>query len=160
FRQTAFQHREEMKKGLEAKCGPSFSISGNATNTFVTFQGNFAETNPPQMTCTRVAGAGNCSVITEVEGKAPVTNALPVGSTSGLAVSGAGALYVLRDPNNGPTVVEQFNEPGEAAAPTAADATLGATAGFSFVQGFGVDLNSGNIYVAATTSTVGLSNAG
>ncbi|HEY7256484.1 MAG TPA: NHL repeat-containing protein [Solirubrobacterales bacterium] len=160
WRQNAAQHREKMQQALEGKCGPSFPLFGNSTNTFVPFAGNFAETAVPQMVCTRVTGSGTCEVATEQEGKAPVTHALLTGSTAGLVVSEAGVLYVLRDPLNGPTVVQEFDQPGEPTAPTAADASLGGSAGFAAVQGLGLDPATGTLYISATTSIVGLSSAG
>ncbi len=88
-------------------------------------------------------------------------------ATSGLAVDpdsdGVGAdedvLYVLRDPSSGNTVVQQYgptDDPGLTAAPTAVDDEHGGEAGFSTVNGLGLDDASGKLYIAATTSVSGL----
>jgi Tol biopolymer transport system component len=86
--------------------------------------------------------------------------------TSGLAVDpdsdGAGSdedvLYVLRDPAEGNTVVQQFgpvNDPGLSAAPSAVDDTHGAGAGFQTVNGLGSDASSGRLFVSTSGTTAG-----
>jgi sugar lactone lactonase YvrE len=81
-------------------------------------------------------------------------------ATAGLAVDpdtdGIGldedALYVLRDPTEGPTVVLQFgpsNDPGLAAAPTAVDDVHGKGANFAATNGLGLNHETGQIYVSA-----------
>lgn len=72
-------------------------------------------------------------------------------ATSGLAVDAAGRLYVLRDPISGETVVQQFDSPGETAAPLAAADTHAEGAGFSSVKGLGVNAASGRLYVAKSS---------
>ena len=83
-------------------------------------------------------------------------------ATSGLAVDpdsdGIGldtdVLYVLRDPASefGATVVQQFgpsNKPGLVTAPTAADDTHGKGAGFTTVNGLGLNDSDGRLYVSS-----------
>jgi len=106
---------------------------------------------------------------------APLTaeNSTPAGpllpgfstATSGLAVdpdSDAGGpdedvLYVLRDPSSGNTVVQQFDTPSLAPTPTAVDDEHGQGAGFTTVNGLGLNDASGQLFVSATTSVTGLS---
>jgi hypothetical protein len=87
-------------------------------------------------------------------------------ATSGLAVDpdsdGVGSdedvLYVLRDPTAGNTVVQQFgptNDPGLSAAPVAVDDTHGAGAGFTTVNGLGLNDSSGELLVTASSNLVG-----
>ncbi len=147
-----------IKNGLEAACGAgNFSFSGEPPSITVTFQGALAASNQPQMTCTTLSGTGSCSVSTTSEGyPGPLLPGEASSATAGLAVNAAGtALYVLRDPSSGPTVVQQFgptNEPGLSAAPTATDDTHGAAAGFlGAVRGFGFDSTSGRLYVSVNT---------
>ena len=64
-----------VKAGLEAKCGGTFTIKGYQYYLEVLFEGSFAHTNVPKMTCTRVSGAGTCEVTEETNG-APETNAI------------------------------------------------------------------------------------
>ncbi len=82
-----------IKAGLEAKCGGTFFVEGGFFNQRVSFEGTFAETNVPKMTCTRVTGAGNCEINSEQNG-ASGTNALHVEcfqfSCSSIAVDNSG----------------------------------------------------------------------
>jgi len=93
---------------------------------------------------------------------------LLTGATSGLEVdpdSDAGGsdedvLHVLRDPTTGNTVVQQFgpvNDPGAAVAPTGADDTHGAGAGFTTTTGLGIDSATNRLFVSTTAATVGAS---
>ncbi|MGH2976423.1 MAG: NHL repeat-containing protein, partial [Solirubrobacterales bacterium] len=57
--------KEIIQNGLEEACGSgNVSTSGNPPNTTVTFQGDLAGSNQPQMTCTALSGSGSCSVST------------------------------------------------------------------------------------------------
>ena len=119
------------------------------------------------MTCTMLTGEGECTVETLIEGKEEEKHALlatnsTANTTAGLAVhpdsDEAGPdtdiLYVLRDPEKGPTAVQQFgtaHEPGQVAAPTEADDEHGAEAGFSSVNGLGFDDSSGRLFVSSTS---------
>lgn len=67
----------------------------------------------------------------------------------GAAGADTDRLYVLRDPNTGETVVQQFDSAGEVAAPAAVSATHGAGNGFASVEGLGLNSVSGALYVAA-----------
>jgi hypothetical protein len=153
-------------KALEEECAApgNFAASGDALHTTVTFQGDFVATNEPQMTCTRVQGSGSCSVTTTTEGRSGPL--LPNGNgaetaTAGLAVDpdsdGGGpdsdVLYVLRSLGfSHNSVVQQFgpnHAPGQTAAPTAADDTHGAGAGLEFVQGLGLDSQSGHLLISS-----------
>lgn len=60
------------------------------------------------------------------------------------------SLYVLRDPdaNGAETVIQQFDSPGELAAPASVDAVHGAGDGFSEVGGLGFNSVSGDLYVS------------
>ena len=144
-----------IKNGIEAACGTgNFSFSGEPPNVTVTFEGALAASNQPQMTCTVLSGTGSCSVTTTSEGHpGPLLTGEASSATLGVAVNPAGtALYVLRDPSSGPTVVQQFgptNAPGLTAPPSAADDTHGATGGLSGVTGFGFDSANGRLYVSA-----------
>jgi hypothetical protein len=81
-----------IKAALEAKCGGTFSVSGFFSFT-VQFEGTFASTNVPKMTCAKVSGAGVCEISSEQNG-APGTNAIPVEcfnfSCSSIAVDNSG----------------------------------------------------------------------
>ena len=80
-----------IKSALEAKCGGAFSLSGYI-NWTVEYQGSFASTNVPKMTCATASGSGKCEVGGEQNG-APETNALPVGCSgtcSSVAVDNSG----------------------------------------------------------------------
>jgi hypothetical protein len=57
-----------IKAALEAKCGPSFNVTGFTTFGSVTFEGPFAQTNVPRMTCTVVNGTGSCPIVAERNG--------------------------------------------------------------------------------------------
>jgi hypothetical protein len=146
--------REIIQNGLDEACGAgNLSVSGNPPNVAVSFKGTLAGTNQPQMTCTVLSGTGSCPVSTTSEGHpGPLLPGNASSATVGLGVNPAGAaLYVLRDPSSGPTVVQQFgpaNEPGLTAPPTATDDTHGAAAGFLSVHGFGFDSTSGRLYVS------------
>jgi hypothetical protein len=144
-----------IKNGLEETCGAkNVSVAGELPNIRVTFEGALAASDQPQMTCTSL-GSGSCSVTTTSEGH---PGPLLTGSTFGLAVNPAGsALYVLRAPNEGSTVVQQFgpaHEPGLSAPPTVVDDTHGAAAelgsNFSYfaLRGFGFDSASGRLYIS------------
>jgi hypothetical protein len=166
---NAGQAVQALLTALEAKCGAgNFAVSGGAISLTVTFIGTYAETDVPQMTCTMVVGPeGSCNVSAEVNGSAnALLPASAADATSGLAVDsdsdGPGSdedvLYVLRDPAIGNTVVQQvgpLNDPGLAAAPTAADERHGADAGFTAVQGLGLSEPSGRLFVSATNSVGG-----
>jgi WD40 repeat protein len=101
----------------------------------------------------------------------PGTGPLLAGSaataTSGLAVhpdsDGAGTdtdvLYVLRESSSGNTVVQQFgpaNDPGLTGAPTAVDDTHGSGAGFTIVNGLGLDDSSGHLFVSVVGDIPGV----
>jgi hypothetical protein len=167
-----------MEIALEAKCGPSVSTSVTFGGTQITFEGNFAGTNVPQMICTVLSGPGTCTVTTQTNGAPAVPGPLLSGkgtnsasptasfATSGLSVDpdsdGAGpdkdVLYVLRDPVFGNTRVQQFgptNAPGLTTAPTETDDTHGASAGFGEVQGLGLNDATGTLYVSATNGVGG-----
>ncbi len=87
------ENSEHIKAALEAKCGGTFSVSGGLFNQTVRFEGTFAETNVPKMTCTKLTGAGACQINFEQDG-ALGTNALPVEcfqfSCSSIAVDNSG----------------------------------------------------------------------
>jgi hypothetical protein len=57
-----------VKTALEAKCGGTFSVSGSIFGLTVNFEGTFAETNVPKMTCAKVAGSGTCEIGNEQDG--------------------------------------------------------------------------------------------
>jgi virginiamycin B lyase len=144
-----------IRNGLEEACGAkNVSVAGEPPNVTVTFEGTLGGADQPQMTCTSL-GAGNCTVTTTSEGH---PGPLLTGSTFGLAVSPTGsALYVLRAPNEGSTVVQQFgpaHEPGLSAPPTVVDDTHGAAAELGsnsssfWLRGFGFDSASGRLYIS------------
>ncbi len=150
-----------IRKGLEEACGTkTVSVVGGPPNVTVTFKGALGGADQPQMTCTVLGGAaGNCSVTTTSEGHpGPLLPGEPSSATLGLAVDPAGtALYVLRVPNEGPIVVQQFgpaHEPGLSAPPTATDDVHGAAANFGAegssytVRGFGFDSASGRFFIS------------
>jgi hypothetical protein len=147
---------EIIKNGLEAACGAgNFSFAGEPPNVAVTFEGALATSNQPQMSCTVLSGSGSCSVSTTGDGHpGPLLVGSASSATAGLAVNPAGtALYVLRDPSSGPTVVQQLgptNAPGLTAPPNSTDDTHGTAAGLSAVQGFGLDSATGRLFVSAT----------
>ncbi len=151
-----------IRQGLEEACGAgNVSASGNPPNTTVTFTGALGGSNQPSMTCTKLSGAGSCSVSTTAEGnEGPLLRGEASTATAGLAVDPSeDVLYVLRDPSSGNTVVQQFgpaNEPGLSAAPTAVDDTHGAEAGLTSVRGLGVNGADGKLYVSATNEVGGL----
>jgi len=60
--------RSNMQAALEAKCGPSFALTGGTTNVTVQFTGAFAETDVAKMSCTKTEGAGTCQITNEVNG--------------------------------------------------------------------------------------------
>jgi hypothetical protein len=154
-----------IREALEAKCGGAFTMGGGFYTPEVTFEGIYGETNVPTMSCTTVTGEGVCNVTTPTQGKAEVVKALLSSSseataTGGLAVrpdsDGGGpdtdVLFVLRDPNKGPTAVQQFgteHQPGLTAAPTEDDERHGAEAGFDSVNGLGFDDSSGRLFVSS-----------
>ncbi len=154
-----------LQNGLEEACGTGdVSASGNPPGTTVTFEGALGGSNQAQMTCTKLTGAGFCSVSTLTDGnEGPLLRGQASSATAGLAVDPAeDVLYVLRDPSSGNTVVQQFgpaNEPGLSAAPTEADDTHGAEAGFSTVRGLGLNGADGKLYVSATNNVGGLGSA-
>ncbi len=154
-----------IQNGLEEACGAgNVSASGNPPNTTVTFTGDLGGSNQPSMTCTKLTGAGSCSVSTTADGnEGPLLRGEASSATAGLAVDPAeDVLYVLRDPSSGNTVVQQFgpaNEPGLLAAPTEADDTHGAEAGLSSVRGLGLNGAAGKLYVSATSEVGGLGSA-
>jgi hypothetical protein len=154
--------RTSLAQELRSKCGGEYSVVGDGHPSMtVTFKGVYATTNVPTMTCTPVIGPGTCSIAGEVNGHGGplLAGGGFGGATSGLAVDvdsdGGGpeedALYVLRNPASGNAVVQQFgpvNDPGLAMAPTAADDSHGAAAGFAFVQGLGLDEASTRLFVS------------
>ncbi len=168
-----------IKNGLEEACGvkvttkngaetktPNTSVSGELPNLTVTFQAELAASNQPQMTCTVLGGgAGSCPVTTIIDGHpGPLLSGSASSATAGLAVNPDGsALYVLRVPDEGPTVVQQFgpaHEPGLTAPPSAADDTHGDAGGLSFsVRGFGVDNARGRFFVSASNGVYVLDDA-
>jgi NHL repeat len=173
FYLTGPQGPANVESVLNRSCGEnSFTASGNPPTTTVTFEGVFAHTNVPPIECesTFPEGlGGTCSITTVTDGfLAPLLEGNGTGiSTSGLAVDpdsdGAGPekdiLDVLRNPAAGPTVVEQFgptNEPGLAATPTEVDEYHGENAGFDFVNGLGINYNTGKLYVTGTSNIAGL----
>jgi hypothetical protein len=161
-----------IREALEAKCGGSFNMGGGFYMPEVTFTGSFEETDVPTMTCTTVTGEGVCNVTTPTQGKAEIVKALLSSSseataTGGLAVrpdsDGGGpdtdVLFVLRDPNKGPTAVQQFgteHQPGLTAGPTEDDDRHGTEADFSSVNGLGFDDSSGRLFVSSTANVSGL----
>ncbi len=164
------EREDRVREALEAKCGGSYTMStpyfGYATE--LVYEGSFAETNVDPIECTMITGEGNCEVTeTLIEGKEEEKHALlatnsTASTTAGLAVhpdsDGAGAdtdvLFVLRDPEKGSTVVQQFgtaHEPGQVAAPTEDDDEHGVEAGFESVNGLGFDDSSGKLFVSSTS---------
>lgn len=163
---TGSTGRTNINNGLIAACGANFSSSGNPPNTTVIFNGAFAQTDVPTMTCTTLTGAGSCSITEEANGHPVVPAALLQGgatATSGLVVDpdldGGGPevdiLYVLRDPSAGNTVAQQFDQPGLTTAPTEEDAQHGAGASFAAVQGLGLDPVEDSLYVSAISNVSG-----
>jgi hypothetical protein len=163
-------YREDrVREALESKCGGNYTMTSPyfGYGTELVYEGSFEETNVPPMTCTMLTGEGTCEVETLIEGKEEEKHALLAtnsteSATAGLAVhpdsDGAGAdtdvLFVLRDPEKGPTAVQQFgaaHEPGQVAAPTEDDDEHGAEAGFSTVNGLGFDDSSGRLFVSSTS---------
>ena len=65
-----------MKDAFEVKCGPSVTVTSGPNNPIVEYEGSFAETDIPQMTCTREYGTGTCEITNETNG-GPSTNVLP-----------------------------------------------------------------------------------
>jgi hypothetical protein len=162
FTNSASEMVSRIKEAWEEKCGAG-GISGSSGpfNPQFDFSGQWAETNIPTLTCTTISGSGVCADINDIDGSAAGSRALLAGAaataTAGLAVSESGVLYVLRDPSQGHTVVQQFNEAGEPTAPTVADDTHGGGANFQAgVQGLGLDPGTGNVYVSATEAITGL----
>ncbi len=143
---------------LEAKCGPSFTVSGSNVTTF---GGNFAHTDVPPMSCTAVVSLGSCSITTVTEGSAAAPGTLATGSpataTAGLEVDPAtNALYLLRDGSTSKAVLQfgPANDPGLAAAPSAVDDTHGAATALTNLGGLGLDPASGRLYIDAIASQV------
>ena len=54
--------QSNIKAALEAKCGGTFSVVSGPFNPVIEFEGTFAETNVPKMTCTKVTGSGSCEI--------------------------------------------------------------------------------------------------
>jgi len=172
-----------IKAALESKCGASFSVSAyypygykppNQLQAEITFEGGFAQTDVPQMTCAVVSGAGTCEVRTVEDGHPAVSGPLPssFGSQSvgtlGLEVASGGSLYALRERSGFPTRqsprVYQFgplNDPGLSAAPGAADDVHGAAAEFGYgLAGLGLDDSTGRLFVPyGTTELTGVAGA-
>lgn len=73
----------------------------------------------------------------------------PDPEADGPAGSDTDRLYVLRDPTSGPTVVQQFDSPGEVAVPSLTD-THGAAAGFAAARGLGLSSARGELLVSGT----------
>jgi hypothetical protein len=66
--------RANMQAALEAKCGAgNFNLSSGPNNVQVLYQSAFAATNVPTMTCTKVSGAGSCTITNITNGAAPGT---------------------------------------------------------------------------------------
>jgi len=166
---TPWTSSSEVVKKLDenygSTCKSDVLVSGQPPYTTITleYQGAFAATDVPTMTCFTVAGSGSCSVSTEQDGqKAALLNAGEFSQlgTQGLAVGpdsdGGGpdtdTLYVLRDPRPGNTVVQQFgpaNEPGLTAAPTAVDDIHGSGASIESGGGLGLNDVSGQLLVSS-----------
>jgi hypothetical protein len=73
----------KIKAALEAKCGGTFSLTGfSSFEPLVRFEGTFAHTDVPQMTCVKVTGSGTCNVNTEANGAA-ATNKLNAACNQG-----------------------------------------------------------------------------
>jgi hypothetical protein len=160
---TGVAGRTNILNALGSACGASgnFSASGNPPSTTITFQGAFGWTNVPTTICTNLSGSGSCSVTQEVNGAPAGAGALlapgeAAGATAGLVVGSSGALFVLRDPGAGNTVVQEFDTPGEAVPPAAANDQHGAGAGFTTANGLGINDVTGKLYVSATTAVSGL----
>jgi hypothetical protein len=58
----------DIKAALEAKCGGTYSVFGFTTFLSVTYEGAFAHTDIPRMTCTVVSGSGTCPITAERNG--------------------------------------------------------------------------------------------
>ncbi len=103
--------QSNIKSALETKCGGTFSVVSGPFNPVVEFNGTFAETNVPKMTCTKVAGSGSCEIQNERNG-ASGTNGLPVNCNGGgfscsqIAVDNSGG------PNQGTIYVGSSNQGG------------------------------------------------
>jgi len=97
-----FETSTNIKAALEAKCGGTFSVSGGLFNQQIRFEGTFAHTNVPKITCATITGSGTCVVNSEQDGS-PGTNAIPVEcfqfSCSSMAVDNSGG------PNQGTVYV-------------------------------------------------------
>jgi hypothetical protein len=63
--------RENMSAALEAKCGTgNYELSSGPNNVNVHFEGAFAESDVPPMTCTKTAGSGTCEITNISDGAA------------------------------------------------------------------------------------------
>jgi hypothetical protein len=156
-----------MQAVLVAKCGGSYIFNGPATASNVQFSGDFEGTNVPKMTCTVVSGNGVCEITAETNGipgaLLPATSAT---ATGGLAVDPdldeggpeEDILYVLRDPQTGPTRVLQLgplNDPGLTAPPLDDDEQHAGSANFAEVLALGLNPASGTLYLSATNNIKG-----
>ncbi len=66
--------RNNMQAALEAKCGAgNFTLGSGPNNVQVAYQGAFAATDVPTMTCTKVTGGGSCTITNITNGAAPGT---------------------------------------------------------------------------------------
>ena len=84
-----------MQAGLEGKCGAgNFSVTSGPNNPIVHFEGAFAATDVPQMTCTKTAGAGTCEITEENDG-GPETSVAPTNC-------GTSCLQIAVDDSGGP----------------------------------------------------------
>ncbi len=99
-----------IKAALESKCGGTFRVEGGFFNQTVQFEGTFAHTNVPKMTCTKVTGAGSCEITNVIDGS-PGTNAIHVNcggenSCSQVVVDNSGG------PNEGTIYVASSSQGG------------------------------------------------
>ena len=95
-----------VKASLQAKCGGTFSVSGGSFFMEVTFEGTFAQTNVPKMTCAILTGSGTCEIYSEKDGSLG-TNVIrpPWGENNGwqIAVDNSGG------PNQGVIYMSTLN---------------------------------------------------
>ena len=153
--------RASMQAALEAKCGAgNFSVTGNNILITITFQGAFALTDEPTISCAKVSDIGRL-LGQPIDRRRPSSqrpaarrrcdqlrprHRRPCGHS-------AGALYVLRTPASGNTVVQEFDSPGGVTPPAAADDAHGGEAGLDAVYGLGLDDSSGRLFVSSTATS-------
>jgi hypothetical protein len=175
YTSTGSTRRDRIDNALEAACTNASPLSGSATNggdfkvssagssPVITFQGQFASKNTPQLACTHTAGAGTCLITTTLNGGigqisqyhsngALVTEAIGSGlsgaSYSGLDVYGTnGRIYAF---DGAHSQIAIFN-PGQAtpASTFNGSATPGGSisAGGIFGEGIAVDQSNGHVFV-------------